>query len=184
VPGLISLLNTSDLDVKIKAAEALGLIGYERAVDNLVGLLDDPEQGVREATSKALAKIGGKAIDELFSFLKSGDYKLEALKALEANLDGKHIEELLEVLVGLLNERDEYIRYETVVNLGKVGEKGIKHLIEALDDESALVRRGAAMALILNRETSLRYLERELEVISPNIEKARLIQDIIKKIKQ
>ncbi len=49
VPRLISLLETNDLDidVKVKAAEALGLIGDERAVEPLVELLNDSDSSVR-----------------------------------------------------------------------------------------------------------------------------------------
>ncbi len=185
VPELISVLKADnvDIDVKVKAAEALGLIGDERAVESLVKLLNDPNGSVRDAASKALVKIGGRAIDELITFLRSGNYKLEILKALEANLDKEHLEKLFEVLIGLLNDEDEEMRYEAVMLMGKMGDRGIEHLIKALDDESEFVKRGARISLILNGKASLPYLERELKSHTLDIEKTRLIQEIIDKIK-
>ncbi len=102
---------------------------------------------------------------------------------MEGDLDKEHLEKLFEVLVGLLEDEDEETRYEAVVNLGKMGEKGIGYLIKALDAGSELVKRGARMSLILNGETSLPYLEKELESLPPDIEKAKLIQEIIDRIR-
>ncbi len=186
VPELIPLLQIDDIDVRMKAAEIFGLIGDEGAVEPLIQLLNDHDQGIRDATSKALAKIGGRAIEGLISFLRSGDYKLEALKALvEVDATDTHFDEILEVLAEMLKEEDEDVRYEAVVNLGKMGEKGIKYLLEALEDESELVRRGAAMALVLNGEVSLTYLERELKGLSSEKEeKAKLLREIIGRIKR
>jgi HEAT repeat protein len=173
VGSLQALLNSEDPDVRMKAAEALGLIGDEKSSEALGELLKDPDAGVREAASKALARIGGRGIDELFSHLESEERSLEALKALDfADVD---FEKILGILEEVLEKGNEDFRYEAVTILGKMGERGVELLVRALEDESELVRRGASMGLLMIGEKSLPYLKRVAE-------KNELARELIEKI--
>ena len=158
VESLVNLLSHEDDDVRTKAAEALGMIGDERAVESLSKCLNDDDAGVREAAAKALVRIGGSGIEEILSHLSS-KMSLEALKALDL-LEKEDLEKALPVLNKILEEGDEEARYEAVVVLGKLGEKGAEFLVRALEDESELVRRGAAMGILMIGEKALPYLEK------------------------
>jgi hypothetical protein len=170
--SLKSLLTSKDSDVRMKAAEALGLIGDEKAAEPLAELLKDPDAGVRDAASKALARIGGRGVEKLFSHLESGG-SLEALKALDfAEVD---LGRTIKILGKILERGDEDFRYEVVTILGKFGEEGIELLVRALEDESDLVRRGASVGILMNGERSLPYLKRVAE-------KNELARELIEKI--
>jgi HEAT repeat protein len=56
VDALSAALRDSDAAVRVAAAEGLGLLGDERAVDQLAPLLSDPQ--VRPAAVKAIERIG------------------------------------------------------------------------------------------------------------------------------
>jgi hypothetical protein len=62
VEGLIAALNDPhDVDVRSAAAETLGQIGGQRAVESLVGALSDPDARVRSAAALALSDCGDGA---------------------------------------------------------------------------------------------------------------------------
>lgn len=62
VEGLIAALNDpQNVDVRVAAAEALGQLGGQRAVESLIGALCDPEARVRSAAALALGECGDAA---------------------------------------------------------------------------------------------------------------------------
>jgi len=162
VESLSHLLSDDDPDVRIKAAEALGLIGDESASEALATCLNDADAGVREAAAKALVKLGGRGFEFLLSNLASERRTLEALKALDF-VENKDLEKFLPVLREILEEGDEDARYETVTILGRLEEGGLELLTRALKDESEVVRRGAAMGILMMAEKALPFLEKAAE---------------------
>lgn len=58
VDGLIGALSDRDTIVRLTAAEALGIVGDERALEVLERLkFSDPDTGVRRAASSAHAQV-------------------------------------------------------------------------------------------------------------------------------
>jgi HEAT repeat protein len=70
VDGLIiAALNDSDLDVRWKAASALGKIGSSQAVDALIAALNHSDSFVRWKAADALGKIGNpETLKKLIQF--------------------------------------------------------------------------------------------------------------------
>ena len=64
LPLLLRELSNEEAEVRYEAATALGSLGDESAVSNLVGALSDPDDEVREASIAALGEIGGRAARE------------------------------------------------------------------------------------------------------------------------
>lgn len=55
---LAALLQEKKQDTRIKAIEALGQIGDDHAVNNLVLMLSDPDPEIRKQTAKSMGDIG------------------------------------------------------------------------------------------------------------------------------
>lgn len=115
--------------------------------DELVELVrSDPEPGVREAATWALAQHGPGAIGRLTEALAEGDQR--ARHAL-AHLLGKiRAEEGVPALVALLADPDEQVAAKAAFSLGQVGGSGaIEALAGALGDPRATVQQEVADAL-------------------------------------
>lgn len=64
IDGLIGALSDEDEIVRLTAAEALGIVGDERALEALERLkFSDPDAGVRRAASSAHAQVAGRIAD-------------------------------------------------------------------------------------------------------------------------
>ena len=82
IEPLISTLKKKKYSDRLDAAKALGEIGYacrfaggEIAVDPLINLLQDQDQGIRDVAAYWLGKIGNKkAIKPLIHLMQSRDY--------------------------------------------------------------------------------------------------------------
>jgi HEAT repeat protein len=63
VPALMEALQSSDVQVRVKAADVLGRMGPDAndAVPALIRLLDDPDERVRKTATRALGRIGPSA---------------------------------------------------------------------------------------------------------------------------
>jgi hypothetical protein len=63
VPALMEALQSSDVQVRVKAADVLGRMGPDAndAVPELIRLLDDPDERVRKTATRALGRIGPSA---------------------------------------------------------------------------------------------------------------------------
>jgi hypothetical protein len=58
-PELISRLKNKDSNVRQNAAEAIGIMRDETAMDSLIPMVKDPNRFVRQEVVRTLAKIGG-----------------------------------------------------------------------------------------------------------------------------
>jgi hypothetical protein len=85
VPKLISALNDSDSNIREKAAEALGVINDQQAVEPLIKALNDGEGPVVERAATALAVLGDKrSIEPLVHVLENkGPLTKDSIKKLD-----------------------------------------------------------------------------------------------------
>ena len=146
----IKELEDKDSNVRKSAAEALGGIRSEKAVEPLINVLTaDKDSKVRESAVFALGQIGSeKAIESLINVLsidKDSDVRKSVALVLGSIRSEKAIEPLIKVLS---TDKESDVRGYTAFALGSIGsEKAIESLITALSDEETNVRWRAAVAL-------------------------------------
>ena len=102
----IERLKSPEKDVREEAAEYLGSVGDERAVEALIEAMTDPEDDVREEAAKALGKIGGpESISILIQALQDDDVGVrgKAVTALGKIGDEHAIEPLQEIAASTWN---------------------------------------------------------------------------------
>ena len=110
VPRLLSLLNRKRrMGTRLNAVKALGEIGSEKAIDDLVDIVksgsnkrekDRAEPEVRRLAVEALGKIGGRAVEKLVEIAenKGSSLRVDAIQALAKLGDEQAVRPLLEVL--------------------------------------------------------------------------------------
>jgi len=147
VQVLQTALEDENSDVRSSAAEALGKIGSEKAVEALLQAFKDEDWNVRYRAAEALAMIGSeKVVEALLQALKheDSDVRRSAAEAL-GNIGS---EKVVEALLQALKHEDSDVRSHAAVVLGKIGsEKAVEALLLALKDEDSHVRSIAAAAL-------------------------------------
>ena len=142
---LIEALKDKDEDVRKHAATALGEIGDERALQQLIQALNN-EWGVQSEVAKALGKIGEPAVEPLIQALEDRDENLRsgAAMALGNIGDARASAPLIEAL----KDENRDVRREAAFALGEVGdERAVEPLIQALKYEDKWIRKAAAMSL-------------------------------------
>lgn len=142
------LLRDGDRDVREYAIVALGLIGGEYAVDELLRLLKDEDKDMRRWAATALGELGdARALGELIKIsLKEADSwgRRRAISAL-AKLGG---EGAINALLPLLKGEDKELRLFAAQALGKLGdERAVNELSPLLKDGDRDWRRRAVDAL-------------------------------------
>ncbi len=145
---LIERLEDKNRDVRGWAADALGRIGSERAVEPLVNALTK-DKYIRWSTADALGRIGSeKAVNPLIKILtthKSRDVRGWAADALGRIGSEKAVNPLIKILT---THKSRDVRGWAAYALGMIGsERAVEPFIEALTDENNYVRRWAAYAL-------------------------------------
>jgi len=179
---LINAVDHDQLEVRVRAARALGQIEDSRAMQPLINLLKDPSYKVREAATIAVQKIGGdRVIDLLIDSLKDSEASVRtaAVKSL-TRIGELSVAPLIETL-----HHDNYkVREAAARALGQIGDKQVvEYLIVMLKDESHEVRRTTAKALgLIGDLRAVDSLNLALEDIKPGVRKAaaeglRLIED-------
>jgi hypothetical protein len=79
---LVRALEDSNVEVRARAAEALGVLGSERAVEPLLEALRGPSELVRERAAKALGMLGDRrAVEPLRQALADPDRYVKAAAA-------------------------------------------------------------------------------------------------------
>jgi HEAT repeat protein len=146
VQGLILALKHRDPKVQYDAAEALGDLGDNRAVEPLATALKRDEfSGVRWKASEALSKIGAPAVEVLIGALRhdDDDVRWKAAIALGEIGDPRAIEPL----ITLLCDKDRFVKSHAALALGAIGEPAVNPLLGALHEGDGNLRWGAAIAL-------------------------------------
>jgi len=170
VKGLIRLLKHQDLDVKYGAAEALGEMRDNRAVEPLVTALKNDEfSGVRWKAAEALSKIGAPAVAALIGALRhdDDDVRWKAAIALGEIGDPRAIEPL----ILLLCDEDRFVKSHAALALGAIGEPAVNPLLRALREGDGNLRWGAAIALGKIRDP--RAIEPLIEALADKYENVR-----------
>ena len=159
--------SANDSSVRGRAAEALGSIGSERAVDALLkALLEDQESYVRGRAAEALGSIGSeRAVDALFKALletQESGVRGSAAEALGSIGSERAVDALLKAL---LEDQESDVRGRAASALGSIAadkaENFAAGLMLALDDKKNSVRRKAAEVVgYYVKEPCLTELER------------------------
>ncbi|NET43386.1 HEAT repeat domain-containing protein [Okeania sp. SIO2B3] len=164
VPGLVKLLEDSDSNVRMRAADALGKIGSETAIPELIKLLEDSDYSVRHSAAEALGKIGSEtAIPELIKLLENSDSGVRH-SAAEA-LGEINSETAIPELIKLLENSDSGVRHSAAEALGEINsETAIPELIKLLENSDSGVRETVANTLgEIGEETVIFELTKLLE---------------------
>lgn len=168
----IELLQDQDWVVRREAAITLGEMGDERCVEPLTRALHDGDWQVRDAAIEALGMVGSPAVDGLVKQLRDWDIRKYAIRALGKIKDERVLDPLIaqlrkdefledatdalvdlgepavEKLVAAMKDRDENVRKQAVIALGRIkNDKALDPLIEMLQDKDWYVRLTAAAAL-------------------------------------
>jgi len=132
---------------KLRAIQALGEIGDERAVEELLEALGDDDPDVARAASRAIvARDPDYAADRLADALSSPNRRLaETAAATLVRMGG----DAVDLLVGQLASRSAQARRLAVESLGATGEQGPKEALIPLlgRDPEPSVRQSVAEAL-------------------------------------
>ena len=168
----IDLLQDTDWAVRREAVITLGEMGDERCVEPLVRALHDGDWQVREAALEALSLVGSPAVEPLIKQLRDWDVRKVVIRTLGKIKDERVLEPLvaqlrsdefkedatealvdlgkpaIERLVAALKDKDESIRKQAVIVLGRIQDTdAIDPLIEMLKDSDWFTRLAAAAAL-------------------------------------
>lgn len=101
-PALLVALRDGDPVVRGHAAEALGMLKTARAVDPLVGLLDDAEAETRRSAAWALGRIADRrSVEPLIAALgdKDAGVTINAIQALAAIKDPRSVDPMVNALL-------------------------------------------------------------------------------------
>lgn len=168
----IDLLKDPDWAVRREAVITLGEMGDERCVDPLVRALRDGDWQVREVAIEALGEVGSPAVEPLLKQIRDWDIRKYVIRSLGRIRDERVLEPLVnqlrsdefgldatealidlgqpavERLVAALKDKDESIRKQAVIALGRIKDaSAIDPLIEMLKDKDWFTRLTAAAAL-------------------------------------
>lgn len=174
VPYLLELLRSPRWRVRAHAARVLGAWREERAVMQLLLLLEDKaapvryfargalinigvasvkplidalarESGNRQAVAYALASIGAQAVPALCELLSSAKDQPKISAAIVLGEIGDS--RAVAPLVEALDDERFYVRDAIALALGRIGEAALEPLLQAARDKKSVRRAGAAMAL-------------------------------------
>ncbi|TAF53947.1 MAG: NACHT domain-containing protein [Oscillatoriales cyanobacterium] len=149
VPGWlkVELLGEVRSDVRRRVADALGAIGSEAAISDLLELIEDSNSNVRRSAADALGAIGDKSVIEGFLKLlehSDCDVRRTSVGALGKIGDTAAIEGFLK----LLEHSDSYVRKTATDALGKIGDTAaIEGFLKLFEHSDSDVRWYAAYIL-------------------------------------
>ncbi len=134
---LLAALLNEDAQLRSSAAEALGEIGSERAVEPLLSALKDAEAEVRWSAAEALGEIGSeRAVEPLLSALKEGDEGVRSSAAVAlGEISGSLAEVVLEL--ALASWRDEQSRSPELLEVIKTADRNLRRQRCVLDAEKS-----------------------------------------------
>ncbi|MGC9525827.1 MAG: HEAT repeat domain-containing protein [Limnospira sp.] len=135
----------ADLEYRWFAGRILGDFDTPEAIASLVELLDNAEdEELREIAASALAHLGASAVEGLCTLLEDSEKRLFAVRALAQIRQKAAVEPLL----GVVKDADERIRAIAIEALASFRDPRIfAVLIDALGDDTAAVRKEAAVGL-------------------------------------
>jgi HEAT repeat protein len=148
--GLIEALNDKRGNVYPYAAEALGKLGGEKAIEALIQVMQDNIFAC-ESAAEALSIIGTPAVEPLIGLLKNKDWvvRKDAAMALGEIGDKRAIDPLIRALADKKKDMaSEPVSAEAAEALGKIGDKrAVEPLIKTLEQKTGTARAAAASVL-------------------------------------
>jgi len=157
IKGLMQALDNKKEVVRLNAAFGLALVGDASALEPFVRTLRNADLSVPEEKRPLLAQLDFSRTEYVAPFintLKAGDFKARwgGAKIL-ASVGGAAA---VESLIRLLEDQEWGVRGLAIVILGEIGLPAVEPLALALGDKNREVRRGAAMALGIIGDASVR----------------------------
>ncbi len=137
----IDLLKDPDWVVRREAAITLGEMGDERCVEPLCKALYDGDWQVREVAVEALGQIGSPAVEMLIKMVRDWDVRKYVIMALGKIRDERVLDPLM------LQLRSDEFKDDATNALVELGEPALERLIKALKDKDEMVRKQAVLAL-------------------------------------
>ena len=137
----IDLLKDPDWVVRREAAITLGEMGDERCVEPLCKALYDGDWQVREVAVDALGQIVSPAVEMLTKMVRDWDVRKYVIMALGKIRDERVLDPLM------LQLRSDEFKDDATNALVELGEPALERLIKALKDKDEMVRKQAVLAL-------------------------------------
>lgn len=165
---LIEALRDDEASVRSGAARALGELGIEKAIPDIVEMIANSEEDDYEGRTRisgfwALVNLGQAGVGPLTEMLASPDEDIrgKAVWALGKIGDRRAAHPLID----MLGDEESFVRRDAVMALGRIKEStAVVPLIGRLNDEAAEVRWAAAISLKkLGDRKALEHLERLLD---------------------
>ena len=137
----IDLLKDPDWVVRREAAITLGEMGDERCVEPLCNALRDGDWQVRDVAIEGLGQIGSPAVELLIKLLRDWDVRKYAIAALGKIRDERVLDPLM------LQLRNDEFKDDAINALVELGQPALPRLVKALKDKDENVRKQAVLAL-------------------------------------
>lgn len=137
----IDLLKDPDWVVRREAAITLGEMGDERCIEPLCNALRDGDWQVREVAIDGLGQIGSPAVEMLIKLLRDWDVRKYAIMALGKIRDERVLDPLMAQL------RNDEFKDDATSALVDLGEPAVERLVKALKDKDENIRKQAVLAL-------------------------------------
>ncbi|OLS14297.1 MAG: hypothetical protein RBG13Loki_2085 [Promethearchaeota archaeon CR_4] len=176
---------TTNKDIKGWVIRALGQSYDPRALDPLLGLLENTDENIRAAAALAIGRLEEKeAIPALLKRINDGNSKVRrnCIWALERIGFEKNRDQIRDNLVKYLNDDTEDVRNEAAIALGKLGDVRALNRLEGIlkENKNNNSRYYAALALgKLKIPRSIEILESTLKQESDTIIKNKIIASLI-----
>lgn len=155
VPDLVKALDDSEDQVWFNSITALARIGpaAEAAIPDLIKQLDKADRSRNNGqywyrTAFALGAIGPAALPELIKSLNNDRSHVRSAAAKAIGWIGPAAGEAITPLTGRLGDGDADVRNQAAEALGRIGPDALPAVTEALRHEQAMVRAGAALAIL------------------------------------
>lgn len=161
IPALLYCLNDKSANYKMRfmAAEALGTIGDENAVESLISVVSDEDEKsvyVRESAATALGMIGDmRAVDTFLSILETkkgilGKFSFLKERVIEAliKMDISGSERAINAMIKALDDESPQVRINAIECIMNSKDKNASKIIKTkLDDKDNEVIKNAVIAL-------------------------------------
>ncbi|RMH93635.1 MAG: HEAT repeat domain-containing protein [Calditrichaeota bacterium] len=178
IKGLMKALQyQKDWQIREYAARALGQLNAREAIEELIPLLSDLVQEVRDAASEALIHIGAPAVDALIAALSDAGAREMVARTL-VGIGEPAVEPLCKVAEkGWFKHARRYAAWA----LGEIGDpRAVNALLVTYMDSDTEVRESAARALKRLGESAVGALSTYLKAEDINVRRAaaRLLESI------
>jgi HEAT repeat protein len=172
VPAVRTKLKDGSREIRLQAISILARSAPrdEKLVDDLGGLLGDPDVGVQRVaveSIRALGPLGRKVLDRVMGMLTSPSPEVRLAAAEFLGSHGQSAAAAVPALLPLLTDQTPAVRMmaaRTLGTLGKAAQPALEQLASLLDDDNADIRAAAAL--------TIGSLEFEPEAIRPHLAKA------------